>query len=83
MFSFFSFCKDTHKHSQIDVKLHCTCIESSEISLNTVLKEATQWLDMRHRSLPLSKEVLNGVMNCLGPWQWPAFGAVVHLFLCL
>lgn len=45
-----------------------TCIEGSEVSLETVFQEASQWLDVRYGTLPFCEEVLNHVMNCLRPW---------------
>lgn len=45
-----------------------TCIKCPEVSLHTVLQEPPQWLDMRYGTLPLCEEVLNHMMNCLGPW---------------
>lgn len=44
-----------------------TRIEGPEVSLHTVLQEAAQWLDVGDWTFPFCEEVLNHVMNCLGP----------------
>lgn len=60
-----------------------TCIEGPEVSVETVFQEAPQWLAVGDGPIPLSQEVLDHVMHCLGPWQWPANRTVSHVPLCL
>lgn len=57
-----------------------TCIETSEICLQTMLQEMPQRLDMRTGITPFYKKVLNHVMNRLGPWQGPALWTELHFF---
>lgn len=58
-----------------------TCIEGPEVSLDTVLQEAPQWLNVRYGTLPFCEKVFNYVMNCLWSWQRPAMGTELHFFL--
>lgn len=59
-----------------------TCIETSEIRVQTVLQEAPQGQDMANGGCPVSQEVLHDVVDGCGSRQGPLRRAEPHLLLC-